>query len=56
LEGLLEMVSLEMTTKSFGLAHIRRAEGRVPDFSSCNAEAAGAKRSANKRNREQIGI
>ena len=46
LEGLLEIVSLEMTTtKVSGLLHIRyeELEGRVPDFRNCNAEAAGAK-------------
>jgi len=51
LAALLEIVGLEMTTKSVGAGM-----ERVQDFRSCNAEAAGAKWSANKRNREQIRI
>jgi len=41
LEGLLEIVSLEMTTKSVGAGtHLKSWRERVPDFRSCNTEAA----------------
>jgi len=44
LEGLLETVRLEMTTKSVKAGtHWKSWRDRVPDFMSRNAEAAGAK-------------
>ena len=44
LESLLEIVSLEMMTKSVRAGtHSTSCRERVLDFGSCNAEAAGAK-------------
>jgi len=54
MESLLEVVSLEITMKSVGAGtRLMRWRERVPDFRSCNAEAAGARWSMNKWNREQ---
>jgi len=44
MEGLLEAVSLEITMKSVGAGTCLMSwRERVPDFRSCNAEAAGAR-------------
>jgi len=44
LEGLLETVTLEMTTKSVRAGtHSKSWRERVPDFRSCDVEAADAK-------------
>jgi len=54
MEGLLDIVSLEMTTKSVGAGTLFTSwRERVPDFRSCNAEVASARWSMNKWNREQ---
>jgi len=51
------LLSLEVMARSVGAGtHSRSWRDRVPDFRSCNAEAAGTKWSASKQNREQIGI
>jgi len=48
LEGLLEIVGIEMTTKSVGDGtYLKSWTERVSDFRSCNAEVAGTKLSAN---------
>jgi len=57
LEGLLQIASLDITTKSVGAGtYSKNWRERVSDFRSCNAETAATEWSANKRNREQIGV
>jgi len=57
LEGLLEVVSIEVVTESVGAGtHSKSWSEWIPNFRSCSAEAVGAKWSANKRNTEKIGI
>jgi len=54
-EGLLAVVGLGVMTKGIRTDTERWRE-RVPDFRGCDAEAASAKRCADKRSREEIGV
>ena len=56
LEGLLAVVSLEVTMEGTGLVRVRRERERIPDFRGCNTEAASAKLCADKRSREEISV
>jgi len=56
LESLLEVISLEVATESVRAGTYSKSCREGMNFRSCDAEAAGVKQSANKRNREQIGI
>ena len=55
MEGLLAVVGLGVTTKGIRTDTERWRE-RVPDFRGCDAEAASAKRCADKRSREEISV
>jgi len=54
LQGLLEVTSLKVATETVRAGTHSKSwswRERIPDFRGCNAKAAGAKWSADKRNR-----